>query len=165
MNKLTDTGKPLIISVGGGTWKQLDQLHYFLRTLKMKNPHHFTFLHCTMEYPPPAEHMNIRVIENMNRRYTGTVVGLSDHYIHSGDSGIMAYASYAVGARVFEKHFTFNHAWKGPDHRISLEPEEFAALRHGLDRLKVAMGDGIKAVIPEEKPNIEKMKKHRGGEK
>lgn len=162
INKLADTNKPLIISVGGSTWHQLDELYYYLSKYKHLPTNQYAFLHCTMEYPPPAEHMNLRVIEKMQKIYSDTVIGLSDHYIHSGDSGIMAYASYAIGARIFEKHFTFNHAWKGPDHRISLDPDEFAALRHGLDRLKAAMGNGEKVILPQEKGNIEKMKKYRG---
>ena len=88
-------------------------------------------------------------------------IGWSDHYVHSGDKGVMAYLAYALGARIFERHFTLNSAWPGPDHRLSMEPEEFEAMRHSLERLKVALGNGFKQVYAEEIPNIKKMRKWR----
>ncbi len=33
--------------------------------------------------------------------------------------------AYLEGARIFEKHVTFDRTWKGTDHNFSLEPEGF----------------------------------------
>ena len=53
------------------------------------------------------------------------VIGLSDH--HSGIA--MSMVGYMLGARVIEKHFTLNHAWKGTDQAFSLMPEGMRRLR------------------------------------
>ena len=161
IDKLISTNKPLIISVGGGNWTELNLLDDQL-TLSDVPTDRYCYLHCTAEYPPEAQHMNMRVIPRMLEQYPETQIGFSDHYIHSGDQGVMAYLAYALGARIFERHFTFNRAWKGPDHKLSMEPDQFTAMRHSLDRLKVALGDGFKVCYAEEVPNVAKMKKWRG---
>ena len=47
------------------------------------------------------------------------MLGLSDH-----ENGIdAAPLAYMMGARIFEKHFTLNRAWKGTDQSFSLEPQ------------------------------------------
>jgi len=65
-----------------------------------------------------------------------------------------------LGARVFEKHFTLHHTWKGTDHAFSLEPIGLRKYVRDLRRAPVAMGDGIKRVLPcEEKPLFKMGKK------
>jgi len=157
MQRLVDTKKPLVISVGGGTWEQLDELYDFLKS----NNAHFCFLHCVLEYPAPAHHINMRVIQQMRTRYPDTIIGYSDHYTYSSGKSVMSWLAYALGARVFERHFTLNASWPGPDHRLSAEPEEFEAMKHGFERMKVALGTGFKQVYAEELPNIKKMQKWR----
>ena len=76
----------------------------------------------------------------------------------------MAVAAYVLGARVIEKHFTLNRAWKGTDHAFSLEPVGLRKMVRDLDRTWQAMGDGEKRVYPSEVAPITKMgKKARGG--
>jgi N-acetylneuraminate synthase/sialic acid synthase len=64
-----------------------------------------------------------------------------------------------LGARVVEKHFTLNHTWKGTDQAFSLEPIGFRKLVRDLERVKVAIGNGVKQVYESEKAPIIKMGK------
>src|SRR5204863_4069879 len=64
-----------------------------------------------------------------------------------------------LGARVIEKHFTLNHTWKGTDHAFSLEPEGFRKMVRDLRRVRSALGDGVKRVLPSETNPITKMGK------
>jgi sialic acid synthase len=83
------------------------------------------------------------------------VIGLSDH-----QSGIaMALVAYMLGARVIEKHFTLDHAWKGSDHAFSLMPEGMRRLVRDLHRIPVALGDGMKRPLASEERPLEKMGK------
>jgi len=52
----------------------------------------------------------------------------------------MALVGYMLGARVIEKHFTLNHAWKGSDHAFSLMPEGMRRLVRDLRRVPDALG-------------------------
>jgi N-acetylneuraminate synthase/sialic acid synthase len=64
-----------------------------------------------------------------------------------------------LGARVIEKHFTLNHAWKGSDHAFSLMPEGMRRLVRDLRRVPEAVGDGVKRPLASEERPLEKMGK------
>jgi N-acetylneuraminate synthase/sialic acid synthase len=112
-------------------------------------------LQCTAAYPCETEDLNLGVITTLRERYPEFVIGLSDH-----QNGIsMALVAFMLGARVIEKHFTLNHAWKGTDHAFSLMPEGLRKLVRDLRRVPVALGDGVKRPLPVEAKPLEKMGK------
>jgi sialic acid synthase SpsE len=49
-----------------------------------------------------------------------------------------------LGACVIEKHITLDRNLPGPDHRASLEPDEFAAMVRGIRSVQSALGHGRK---------------------
>src|SRR5439155_764118 len=71
----------------------------------------------------------------------------------------MAHVAYMLGARVVEKHFTLDHAWKGTDHAFSLMPDGMRRLVRDLRRVRPALGDGVKRPLPVEQRPLEKMGK------
>lgn len=144
-------GKPMIVSSGGGT---LDDVRRAYDAV-MESNQQLCLLQCTAGYPCEFDEMNLNVIPTFLDRFPGAVIGLSSH-----DSGIaMAVAAYALGARVVEKHFTLNRAWKGTDHAFSLERPGLTKLVRDLRRTHVAMGDGIKRTYPSEEAPVFKMAK------
>src|SRR5439155_26872774 len=144
-------GKPLLLSTGGGTIEDIDRA---VQTILPLNPK-LCVLHCTASYPAEVEDLNLRVIQTLRERYPELVIGLSDH-----QNGIaMALVAYMLGARVFEKHFTLNHAWKGSDHAYSLMPDGMRRLVRDLQRVPVALGDGVKRRLPSEERPLTKMGK------
>jgi sialic acid synthase SpsE len=105
-------------------------------------------LHCTSEYPAPAEESNLRAIDTM-RRCFGVPVGFSDH-----TKGILvSVMAVALGACIIEKHFTLDRDLPGPDHSASLEPAELRSLVQGVRMAEQALGTGIKVVSASERPN------------
>jgi N-acetylneuraminate synthase/sialic acid synthase len=148
---VASVGRPLILSTGGAT---LDDIRRAVTAVLAINPQ-LGLLQCTASYPTPAEEVNLRVIETLRREFPELVVGLSDHY-----NGIaMAVVAYVMGARIVEKHFTMNHTWKGTDHAMSLEPIGMTKMVRDLQRARMAMGDGVKRVLPSEESAIAKMGK------
>jgi N-acetylneuraminate synthase/sialic acid synthase len=113
-------------------------------------------LQCTAAYPiENYEDMNLSVINKYIERFPEVIVGLSDH-----ESGIaMALVAYMLGARVIEKHFTLNRAWRGTDHAFSLSPHGLKRLVRNIQRARMAMGDGIKRKLPCEERPLYKMSK------
>ena len=151
IHALQATGKPLVISTGGCTISDVDRVYEALRG----SGSDFCFLHCIATYPNQPEQMNLRVIQEMRRRYSSTVIGLSDHY-----NGIcMAETAVALGADVIEKHFTLNHTWKGTDHALSLEPQGLESLCKNTKRIKTALGNPGKVFLLSEVEAVEKMGK------
>lgn len=144
-------GKPMIISTGGAEMADVRRAY---ETIMPINPR-LCILQCTAGYPPAWEEMNLRVIETFRREFPDVVIGLSSH-----DSGIaMPVVAYVLGARVIEKHFTLNRAWKGTDHAFSLEPVGMRKLVRDLGRTQIALGDGVKRTYPSEEKPIHKMAK------
>jgi len=112
-------------------------------------------MQCTASYPCEFSDLNLRVIETYRQAFPDVVIGLSAH-----DSGIaMGPVAYLLGARVIEKHFTLNRAWKGTDHAFSLEPSGMKKIVRDLQRTRIALGNGIKAPLECEKNPIRKMAK------
>ena len=64
-----------------------------------------------------------------------------------------------LGATVVETHFTLNHAWKGTDHKFSLEPQGLQKMVRDLRRIDQALGDGEKRILNEEVSAKQKMGK------
>jgi N-acetylneuraminate synthase/sialic acid synthase len=145
-------GKPMIVSTGGGTIDDVQRAYDTLMPLNSQ----VCLLQCTAMYPVEPEHMNLKVISTFRDRFPDVVIGLSDH-----QNGIaMALVAYTLGARVIEKHFTLNRAWRGTDHAFSLEPGGMRKMVRDLRRARIAIGDGVKRVVPgEEKPLFKMGKK------
>ena len=96
-------------------------------------------LHCTTVYPTPPEATNLKVIDTFRKKF-GVPVGLSDHTTTIE----IPVAAVAMGATVIEKHITLDRNQAGPDHKASLEPQEFKTMVKAIRNVELAMGDGVK---------------------
>lgn len=144
-------GKPMIISTGGGSMQDVRRAYESIMPI---NPN-LCIMQCTSGYPPPHEELNLRVIETFFKAFPDIVIGFSSH-----DSGVaMPLVGYMLGARIFEKHFTLNRAWKGTDQAFSLEPAGLRRVVRDLDRARIALGDGVKRRFKSEEPPLFKMGK------
>lgn len=113
-------------------------------------------LQCTSSYPCADEHMHLRTIATYRRDYPSTIIGLSSHHF----SNLLEPVAYALGARIFEKHFTLSRALGAGDHANSLEPEGLCELVANLRSVEVAMGDGIKRFLPCEEMGRKRLDVH-----
>ena len=108
-----------------------------------------TVLHCTTEYPTPFDDANLLAMQSIARAFS-VAVGYSDHTV-----GIaVPIAAVAMGATVIEKHLTLDNKMEGPDHRASLEPDQFSAMVQGIRAIEQALGDGIKRPTSSERANL-----------
>jgi len=108
-----------------------------------------TVLHCTTAYPAPMNDVNLHAMQSIHSKF-GVNVGYSDHTL-----GIeISLAAVALGATVIEKHFTLDRALPGPDHKASLEPRELKTMVDGIRNIELALGDGIKRIMPSEVSNL-----------
>lgn len=145
------SNRPLLLSTGGGSIEDASRVVDELGHLDTD----FSLLQCTAGYPPDWHEINLRVITTYRDMFPDVVVGFSSH-----DNGIaMAVAACALGARIIEKHFTLNRTMKGTDHAFSLEPQGFKKLVRDVNRLHVALGDGVKRQYESEAAPLEKMSK------
>ena len=107
-----------------------------------------TALHCTTAYPAPMNDVNLSAMISIQKAF-GVSVGYSDH-----SEGIeVAIAAVALGAKVIEKHFTLDKTLLGPDHKASLEPDELKKMITAIRNIELALGDGVKKIMPSELKN------------
>lgn len=133
-------GKPMLLSTGMAT---PDEIQEAVQALKEEDAE-FMLMNCTSAYPPSYEEVNLGFIPRMREMYN-LFVGHSDHTAEIWTP----LGAVALGAKVIEKHFTPGHSLKGPDHHISLEPNEFRTMVVAIRKLEAALG-AEKRVHPEE---------------
>ena len=135
-------GKPMIVSTGMAT---LGEVESAVRAVEHAGNEQIVLLHCVSSYPACERDVNLRAMQTMADAFR-VPVGYSDHTL-----GIeVALGAVALGACVIEKHVTLDRTLSGPDHRCSLDPEEFSVLVRGIRKVEKALGDGIKKPVPME---------------
>jgi N,N'-diacetyllegionaminate synthase len=140
-------GKPVILSTGMATLGEIEAALEVLESAGTPR-NKITVLHCNTEYPTPMKDVNLRAMCSIRDAF-GVAVGYSDH-----TPGIeVPIAAVALGATVIEKHLTLDRNLPGPDHKASLEPDEFTAMVRAIRNIEQAMGDGIKRPSPSEDKN------------
>lgn len=108
-----------------------------------------TILHCTSEYPAPFDEINLKAMDTLSAAF-GLSVGLSDH-----SEGInISLSAVAREASMIEKHFTLDKNLPGPDHKASLDINEFKALIIGARQIEKALGDTRKIISGAESKNL-----------
>ncbi len=127
------TTKPIIISTGSGTKKEIDDA---VGIVSQERNSQLCLLKCTSEYPAPFSSMNLRTIEYMRDNWH-CPIGLSDHSM--GDS--VAVASVALGACLIEKHFMLDKSTKTADSFFSLDKDEFSRLVKSVREVEAALGN------------------------
>jgi sialic acid synthase SpsE len=113
-------------------------------------------LQCTSVYPCPENLLNLAVLHVYRKLYLGTVdgFGFSGHHV-----GIAAdLCAYLFGAKIIERHFTLNRAWKGTDHSASLGIDGIRKIIKYINQIDDAIGISDKYVLPEELPAIKKLR-------
>jgi N-acetylneuraminate synthase/N,N'-diacetyllegionaminate synthase len=129
-------GKPVILSTG---MSNLDEVAEAVEAIESTGNKRLILLHCVTQYPAPVEEVNLKAMVTLRSRF-GVPVGYSDHTLGFE----ISVAAVALGAVVIEKHLTLNRRMKGPDHKASLEPNEFKEMVRCIRNVEKGMGDGIK---------------------
>jgi len=128
--------KPIILSTGIGTISEIDEA---LNTIYSTGNENVALLHCVSNYPAKVEDMNLRAIQTLRETFR-VPVGLSDHTPEI----IAPITAVSLGAAIIEKHFTLDKNLPGPDHRASLEPDEFKTMVKTIRSIEKALGGGEK---------------------
>ncbi len=136
--------KPLLISTGMATLEEIKKTIGFLKKEKAE----FTLLHCNSAYPAHPKDLNLRFLPEL-QKISGRFVGYSGHEL--GAAATLAAA--ALGAKVIERHITLDRAMVGPDHAVSLLPEEFRQLVRDIRVVSAALGTNKKYVTSGEAIN------------
>jgi N-acetylneuraminate synthase len=135
LEKIIETGKPIIISTGMSEEEEIDRTVEFLK----ENNADFAVLHCRSTYPAPFHNLNLNFMKKMMEKYD-VPIGYSGH-----ERGIaISEAAATMGASIIERHFTLDRTMKGPDHSASLEPTGLKKLVRDIENIEESMGSAAK---------------------
>jgi N-acetylneuraminate synthase len=149
LERLRDTGKPIILSTGMSTIDEID------RALSILSTDRVILMHATSTYPMEPEEANLKVIATLRDRYPGIPVGYSGH-----ERGLqISLAAVAMGAVAVERHITLDRAMWGSDHAASLEPTGLNHLVRDIRVIEEALGDGVKRIFPGELAPMAKLRR------
>lgn len=97
-------------------------------------------LHCTSDYPAKNDQINLNVLKTLREEFK-LPIGYSDHSL-----GILVPSlAVGLGAVLIEKHFTLDNNMDGPDHKASLNPQDFTAMVQQIRLVETLLGSSIKA--------------------
>ena len=143
LKHMAQTGKPILLSTGMTT---LADVEGAVDQIQSNGSSPIVLLHCVSNYPAPDSDINLKAIKTMEEEFN-LPVGYSDHT----QGNIAAIAAVALGAKVVEKHFTIDKSLPGPDHAMSLDPQELEDFVKSIRTTESMLGDGIKKPTEAEK--------------
>lgn len=146
LEKLNETGKPVILSTGMCTEEQIAAAVEILDNVEY-------VLACTSTYPTIPREINLKHICTLRENYSNLKVGFSNHY-NGHDACIGA---VTLGSDCIEFHITRDRTMYGSDQAASIENAR--SLLKGIRNMEKMLGDGIKMVYPSERPIAKKLRK------
>jgi N,N'-diacetyllegionaminate synthase len=132
IKKINDLDKPMIISTGMNDSEEIIQIIKFLKKLSNKK---IIMLHCVSKYPTKPNETNLSMINFLKNKFCG-IVGYSDHTL---GIDVCIYAAI-YGAKVIEKHFTFDQKREGFDHKISINFKNFSSMVNKIRLIEKIQG-------------------------
>ena len=124
VKKIASTKKPMIISTGLASLKEIKQT---LKIAKKYGCKDITLLYCVSNYPSNIDDFSLNNSRNYKKKFK-VKIGLSDHTIGS----FLSCMSIIKGAEVIEKHICLKNI-KSVDSKFSLNENEIAKFRKDLD--------------------------------
>lgn len=98
IEKIATTKKPVIVSTGGSSLKDVDDLVKFFANRNIP----LAINHCVSIYPSEDEELEMNQIDFLRQRYPNNIIGFSSHEQSDWQTSIAI--AYAKGARTFERH-------------------------------------------------------------
>jgi len=139
-------GKPVILGTGASTMEDVFRAVGILKSINSD----IMLMQCNTNYtsnPKNFTYINLNVLKAYRKHFPDILLGLSDHTY--GCSTILG--AVALGAVVFEKHFTDDNNREGPDHKFAMNPAIFREMVDRANELHCALGDGEKRIEENEK--------------
>lgn len=148
---LRTTGLPLLMSTGACNDEHVRH------AVDVLGEDDLILMHCILQYPCESEDLNLSMISVFRERYPNIPIGYSGH--EKGPSPSLA--AVALGACVIERHITLDRTMYGSDQAASLEKEGITRLVRDIRTFEKAKGSGVRAILPGEEKNWEKLRRKR----
>lgn len=132
VEKICKIGKPVIISTGLASLKQIDNTYKIAKKSGCKK---LVLLYCVSSYPAKNSDYNLNNINILKKKFN-CEIGFSDH---STDNTV-AMLAVSQGVRIIEKHIALEGQKKGLDIKFSLKGKEIKKFREDIDKAWTLIG-------------------------
>lgn len=147
LRKVATKAKPVILSTGAST---LAEIEMAVHELEQYGCESLALLHCILNYPTAKKNAHINMIEGLKRAFPNNLIGYSDHTLPD-ESMLILTAAYLKGARIIEKHFTYDKYLPGNDHYHAMDVDDLKIFKRNLALLQRVEGKSLKAPLISEK--------------
>ena len=130
------TRLPLILSCG---MADLAEVYRSLQCVGALAGYPTVLLLCTSQYPTPPADVNLKKLVTLQSVFPMIPIGFSDHTVGPMASSLAC----ALGACVFEKHFTLGNDLPGPDHWFSESPDGLSTWVQSIRTAYTMLGSDI----------------------
>ncbi len=141
-------GKPILLSTGASSLAEIAEAVSWIEPFGVP----LALLHCVLNYPTPDANATLGSIPMLCRHFPQYVIGYSDH-TEPKDMKSLEVATL-LGARVLEKHFTFDKTLPGNDHYHAMDKEDLKLFRANMERIQLLVGPVALGALSDEKPAI-----------
>ena len=153
LTHIAKKNKPIILSTAMSTEEEVKES---VDLLLNNNVNEIVLMQCTGSYPTKLEDSNLNVIKTYRKLFNNKC--LYDYSDHT-ESYINPVAASTMGISMYEKHFTLDKKLPGPDHRMSLDPNELKKTIKLIRETESSLGKFKKTVLKCEIENREKLRK------
>lgn len=143
---ISDFGKPMIVSTGMNDIKAIEKTVNILE----KKGVSYALLHTTNLYPTRPDQVRLGAMVKMAEAFPEIPFGLSDHTLNNNS----CIAAAALGATIFERHFTDSKSRVGNDIICSMDGGELSDLIKSVNEVRSMLG-GEKKALSEEQVTID----------
>lgn len=150
LRKVAASRKPIILSTGCST---IQEIRSAVSELTKYGATDIVLLHCILNYPTSDENANLGMITSLQQEFPNCHIGYSDHTIPSDEMTVLC-ASYMLGARVIEKHFTHDKTLQGNDHYHSMDWKDLQNFIQRASKLDSIIGLNRKEPLSSEMNSI-----------
>lgn len=149
LRAMKDTGKPVILSTGMSTMKEIQE------AVAILDQENLLVCHTTSSYPCPPEELNLQMIQTLKENFD-CPIGYSGHEVGLVQSAL----AVALGACLVERHVTLDRAMWGSDQAASVEPQGIQKLVKYIRVTEKSIGDGKKRVYDSEQSSLKKLRRY-----
>jgi len=146
LRRIASKDKPVLLSTGAST---LAEIEMAVAELEKRGCSSIALLHCVLNYPTPYENAHLNMIMGLQSAFPDKIIGYSDHTLPD-DSMLVLTAAYLKGAKIIEKHFTFDKSLPGNDHYHAMDIADLKRFKSALAFLRQIEGNTNKAPLEDE---------------
>lgn len=127
--------KPVLLSTGASNEEEIREAEGWI--LGHGNP--LALLHCVLNYPTQDRDAHLGRILTLREKFPRCCIGYSDHTLPKEMRTLET--AWLLGAKILEKHFTFDKTLPGNDHYHAMDKNDLKCFRSNLLKATATLGD------------------------